>query len=178
MVAGGLGSEDGVGLVDQQGGRVGRVGADRPVDRRRRGVGGEQRLVAERLDQVEQPGLAAALLGGLDHQPGRGVPGRHGVGGGDPQHDRGGGGVGRQHDVPAEGGGDLVQQLGAVVELSRFGALAWAVHAVALPMRGSAAPRLRPLVMVASASAAVKAPSRMCRVQASRSRSRAVGSSS
>ena len=158
----GLGSEDGVGFVDQQGGRIGRVLADGPVDRRGRGVGGQDRLVAQGFDEVEQAGLAASFLRGLDDQPGRGVPGRNGVGGGDPQHDRGRGVVVGQDDVGADRGFDLVQQLGAVDQLDDDGRRrGWSCDApVGGPVRGSAMPRVRPEVMVASASAAVKAPAR------------------
>ena len=125
----GFGSEDGVGFVDQQGGRVGRVRADRPVDRRRGGVGGEDRLMRQGFDEVEQPGLAAALLRGLDDQPGGGVPGRHGVGGGDPQHDRGGGVVVGEDDVGADRGFDLVQQLGAVDQVGDGRRRGWSCDA-------------------------------------------------
>ena len=136
--------------------------------------------MAQGFDEVEQTGLAAAFLRGLDDQAGRGVPGRNGVGGGDPQHDRGRGVVVGQDDVGADRGFDLVQQLGAVDQIHDVVTVCRdAGHGALLPagVRGSASPRVRPEVMVASASVAVKAPAPTWSVQAERRWSRTVCSS-
>ena len=81
------------------------------------------------FDEVEEAGLAAAFLRGLDDQPGGGVPGRDGVGGGDPEHDRGGGVVGGEDDVGADRGFDLVQQLGPVDQIDDVVGVGWSCGA-------------------------------------------------
>ena len=108
-----LRAEDGVDLVDEEGGRVLRAHADGPVHRRRAGVGRHQGPVGQGLDEVEQPGLAAPLLGGADDQAGGAVPGGQGVGGGDPRTTAVVLGAGQDH-VAGQGVGHLGEQLRAV----------------------------------------------------------------
>jgi hypothetical protein len=86
---------EGVGLVDQQGGRVGADGANHGGDG---GVDGDEGGVAGLGDHVQQAALAAALQGGDDGQARGVLPGRLGVGRRRPQGDGVGGlGAGEDH---------------------------------------------------------------------------------
>ena len=102
-----LRAEHGVGLVEQQ---RRRVVADRADQRGRADVDGQQRVVAGRLDDVEQSAFAAPLDRAGDVEPRRAVPCRGGVRGRGPQHDRVGGFRRGQHDVPRERLVQLVEQ--------------------------------------------------------------------
>jgi hypothetical protein len=105
---------EGVGLIDQQGGRVGADGAHDGGDG---GVDGDEGGVAGLGDHVQQAALAAALEGGDDGQAGGVFPGRLGVRGGRPQrHGVGRLGAGKDH-ISGEGGAQLAQQPGTVHHL-------------------------------------------------------------
>jgi hypothetical protein len=95
------GAPEGIGLIDQQAGRVLPNGADHGGDG---GIDGDEGGVAGLGDHVQQAALAAPLQGRDDGEAGGVLPGRLGVGGGRPESDRVGGLGAGEDDIAGEGG--------------------------------------------------------------------------
>ena len=102
-------AEGGVGLIQHDRGRV--VLADRPDERGGTDVGGDERLVHELAEHVQQPVFPAPPDRGLEHQPGSEFQLGHRMGGCGVQGHRVGCLRAGEHHVPGQRGVDQGQGL-------------------------------------------------------------------